>query len=86
MDCTITGASEPTRTLPMLQVTDFLRRISAMISSFQFSRIWWIDLKGRGFSHAVSNPSHYLLLPSILSAFVLHSSPSADEDAAVGTL
>src|SRR3954471_10105311 len=33
IDCTITGASEPTRTLPMEQVTDFLRRISAMRSS-----------------------------------------------------
>src|SRR5437868_7380651 len=30
MDCTTTGASEPTRTLPMVQVADFRRIIVAM--------------------------------------------------------
>src|SRR5580704_9621592 len=30
MDCTTTGADEPTRTLPILTVTDFLRSSSAI--------------------------------------------------------
>ena len=32
MDCTTTGASLPTRTLPMFAVTDFLRCMSAIVS------------------------------------------------------
>src|SRR5438270_3105613 len=41
MDCTTTGASEPTRTLPMAQVTD-LRRTIVAIGKVQFSRRQWL--------------------------------------------
>jgi len=38
MDCTTTGASEPTRTVPMVQVTDLRRWIKAMWK-VQFNRL-----------------------------------------------
>src|SRR6266516_848077 len=56
IDCTTTGASEPTRTLTMVQVTDLRRSIEAMWN-LQFNRTAANVKKGRQESKEIRTQS-----------------------------